>query len=90
MDFTSVVELGQCIFRLMDHHHAELTWQAKDIMFYLYNVARANIAKSVPKEIRIIRHLLSIEDPRERFEEMTNAFSPGDELEGKDEDGLYT
>jgi hypothetical protein len=59
-------------------------------MFYLYNVARANVAKSVPREIRIIRHLLSIEDPRERFEEMTLAFSPGDDLEGKEQGGLYT
>ena len=74
----------------MDHHHTGLTSQAKDIMFYLYSVARANMAKSVPKEIRIIRHLLSVEDPRQRFEEMTMAFSPGDELEGKDQDRLYT
>jgi hypothetical protein len=74
----------------MDHHHTVFTGQAKDIMFYLYSVARANMTKSVPKEIQIIRRLLSIEDPRERFEEMTNAFSPGDELEGKEQDGLYT
>ena len=59
-------------------------------MFYLYNVARANMAKSIPKEIQILRRLLNIEDPRERFEEMTNVFSPGDELEGKEPDGLYT
>ncbi|KAG0628786.1 hypothetical protein M758_1G053100 [Ceratodon purpureus] len=64
--------------------------EAKDIMFYLYNVARANMAKSIPKEIQILRRLLNIEDPRERFEEMTNVFSPGDELEGKEPDGLYT
>ena len=48
------------------------------------------MSRLVPKEVRIIRHLLAIEDPRERFEEMTNAFSPGDELEGKDVDALYT
>jgi len=64
--------------------------EVKDIMFHLYNVARGNMSRLVPKEVRIIRHLLAIEDPRERFEEMTNAFSPGDELEGKDVDALYT
>ncbi len=62
----------------------------KDIMFHLYNVARGNMSRLVPKEVRIIRHLLAIEDPRERISEMTNAFSPGDELEGKDFDNLYT
>lgn len=67
-----------------------LILQAKDIMFYLYNVARANMAKSIPKEIQILRRLLAIEDPRERFEEMTVAFSPGDDKEGKEMDGLYT
>ena len=59
-------------------------------MFHLYNVARGNMSRLVPKEVRIIRHLLSIEDPRESFAELTNAFSPGDELEGKDIDSLYT
>ncbi|KAH9532951.1 hypothetical protein CY35_18G026200 [Sphagnum magellanicum] len=64
--------------------------EVKDIMFHLYNVARGNMSRLVPKEVRIIRHLLAIEDPRERISEMTNAFSPGDELEGKDFDNLYT
>jgi hypothetical protein len=64
--------------------------EVKDIMFHLYNVARGNMSRLVPKEVRIIRHLLAIEDPRERISEMTNAFSPGDELEGKDYDNLYT
>ncbi|KAL3680930.1 hypothetical protein R1sor_023886 [Riccia sorocarpa] len=64
--------------------------EVKDIMFHLYNVARGNMQRLVPKEVRIIRHLLSIADPRERFACMTDAFSPGDELEGKNEDMLYT
>ncbi|KAL2621116.1 hypothetical protein R1flu_001321 [Riccia fluitans] len=64
--------------------------EVKDIMFHLYNVARGNMQRLVPKEVRIIRHLLAIRDPRERFAAMTDAFSPGDELEGKNEDMLYT
>ncbi|KAG6541617.1 hypothetical protein Mapa_017010 [Marchantia paleacea] len=64
--------------------------EVKDIMFHLYNVARGNMQRLVPREVRIIRHLLAIPDPRERFAAMTDAFSPGDELEGKNEDMLYT
>ncbi|XP_024392048.1 uncharacterized protein At4g37920 [Physcomitrium patens] len=59
-----------------------MTDEAKDILYYLYKHARANMAKSVPKEVHIIRHLLSIEDPCQRLEEMEKAFTPGDELEG--------
>ncbi|BBN14703.1 hypothetical protein MPTK1_6g13740 [Marchantia polymorpha subsp. ruderalis] len=64
--------------------------EVKDIMFHLYNVARGNMQRLVPSEVRIIRHLLAIPDPRERFAAMTDAFSPGDELEGKNKDTLYT
>lgn len=59
-------------------------------MLQLYNVARGNMSRLVPKEVRILRYLLSIEDPRERSAEMRNAFTPGLELEGKDIDELYT
>eukprot|EP00249_Psilotum_nudum_P016196 c25709_g1_i1 orf=188-1702(-) len=64
--------------------------EVKDIMYHLYMVARGNLQRLVPKEVRIIRHILSIADPSEQFEALTNAFSPGDELEGKDVDQLYT
>lgn len=68
-----------------------MTDEAKDVMFYLYSVARQNIAKSTPKEIQVIYHLLSIDDPRKRFAEMTTAFSPGDELDVRNEVGrVYT
>lgn len=63
-------------------HYIGLARQAKDILYYLYKHARANMAKSVPKEVHIIRHLLTIKDPRQRLEEMEKAFTPGDELEG--------
>jgi hypothetical protein len=59
-------------------------------MLQLYNVARGNMSRLVPKEVRILRYLLSINDPQERSAEMRNAFTPGLELEGKDVDELYT
>lgn len=59
-------------------------------MLQLYNVARGNMARLVPKEVRILRHLLSIDDAQERSAEMRNAFTPGLEFEGKDVDELYT
>ncbi|KAJ7523511.1 hypothetical protein O6H91_18G052300 [Diphasiastrum complanatum] len=64
--------------------------EVKDILYHLYTVARGNLQRLVPKEVRIIRYLLSIEDPKERFAALTDAFSPGEELEGKDIDHLYT
>ncbi|XP_002980392.2 uncharacterized protein At4g37920 [Selaginella moellendorffii] len=64
--------------------------EVKDIMFHLYNVAKGNMQRLVPKEVRILKHLLTIEDPRERLGALAQAFSPGDELEGKDIDLLYT
>ena len=56
----------------------------------LYNATRGNMSRLVPKEVRILRHLLSINDPQERSAEMKNAFTLGLELEGKDVDELYT
>eukprot|EP01018_Ginkgo_biloba_P038834 Gb_11825 [translate_table: standard] len=64
--------------------------EVKDIMHHLYMVARGNLQRLVPKEIRIIKHLLSMEDPQERFAALAEAFSPGDEIEGKNVDTLYT
>lgn len=64
--------------------------EVKDIMYYLYKVARGNLQRLVPKEVRIIRHVLSFDDPKQRLEALNEAFSPGDELEGKDIDMLYT
>lgn len=44
----------------------------------------------MPKEIRILKYLLKIEDPEERLSALDDAFTPGEELEGKDFDCLYT
>ncbi|KAJ7552230.1 hypothetical protein O6H91_06G047200 [Diphasiastrum complanatum] len=64
--------------------------EIKSIMYHLYMAARGNIEKLVPKEVHLLRYLLSIEDPHKRFAEVTKAFSPGDELERKDPDATYT
>lgn len=64
--------------------------EAKDIMYHLYMVARGNLQRLVPKEVRIIKHLLSLEDPEERTAALAAAFSPGAETQGKHVDMLYT
>lgn len=64
--------------------------EAKDIMYHLYMVARASLQRLVPKEVRIIKHLLSLEDPEERSAALAAAFSPGPETQGKHVDMLYT
>lgn len=44
----------------------------------------------MPKEIRILKYLLTIEDPEEQLSALRDAFIPGDELQEKDVDYLYT
>lgn len=43
-----------------------------------------------PKEIKLLKHLLNIVDPEERFSALATAFSPGAKHETKDPDALYT
>lgn len=43
-----------------------------------------------PKEIKLLKHLLNITDPEERFSALATSFSPGGEREAKDPNGLYT
>lgn len=52
--------------------------------------AKGNLQRLVPKEIRILKYLLTIEDPQERIRGLNDAFTPGIEIEGKDMDSLYT
>ncbi|KAF9608196.1 hypothetical protein IFM89_007818 [Coptis chinensis] len=63
---------------------------AKDILYHLYKSAKGNLQRLMPKEIRILKYLLTIEDPEQRLCSLKDAFTPGDELEGKDTDCLYT
>ncbi|GMI90905.1 hypothetical protein like AT1G36320 [Hibiscus trionum] len=64
--------------------------EVKDILYHLYMTARGNLQKLLPKEIRIVKYLLTIEDPEERLCALNDAFTPGEELEGIDVDNLYT
>lgn len=64
--------------------------QVKDVLFHLYKTARGNLQRLMPKEIRIIKYLLTIEDPEERMSALKDAFTPGQELEGMEVDSLYT
>jgi hypothetical protein len=64
--------------------------QVKDILYHLYTTARGNLQRNMPKEIRIVKYLLTIEDPEERLCALKDAFTPGEELEGHDVDCLYT
>ncbi|XP_039123188.1 uncharacterized protein At4g37920 isoform X1 [Dioscorea cayenensis subsp. rotundata] len=64
--------------------------EVKDILYHLYKTSVGNLQRLVPKEIRILKYLLTIEDPEEKLSALTDAFTPGDELEGKDVDCLYT
>ncbi|XP_038716987.1 uncharacterized protein At4g37920-like [Tripterygium wilfordii] len=64
--------------------------EVKDILYHLYMATRNNLQKQMPKEMRIIKYLLTIEDPEERLHSLKDAFTPGEELEGEDFDCLYT
>ncbi|XVF36798.1 hypothetical protein REPUB_Repub19eG0089100 [Reevesia pubescens] len=54
--------------------------ELKDILYHLYMTARGNLQRLLPKEIRIVKYLFTIEDPEVR---LCDAFKPGEELEGK-------
>ncbi|KAL1358802.1 hypothetical protein AAHE18_04G060100 [Arachis hypogaea] len=62
----------------------------KDVLYHLYKTAVGNLQRLVPKEIRIIKYLIRIEDPEEQLCALKDAFTPGEELEGIDVDNLYT
>ncbi|KAI3692798.1 hypothetical protein L6452_32621 [Arctium lappa] len=64
--------------------------EVKDILYHLYMTARGNLQRLMPKEVRIVKYLLTIEDPERLLCALKDAFTPGDELEGKDFDNLYT
>ena len=59
-------------------------------MYHLYKTAVGNLQRLVPKDIRIVKHLLKIEDTEELLCALNDAFTPGEELEGQDVDCLYT
>ena len=51
---------------------------------------KASMAELQPPAVRILKHLLSMEDPLERRSAMEQAFTPGPELQVGQEDMLST
>ncbi|XP_042496166.1 uncharacterized protein At4g37920 isoform X2 [Macadamia integrifolia] len=64
--------------------------EVKDIMYQLYKTTKSSLRSLTPKEIKLLKHLLNIIDPEERFSALATAFSPGDEHEAKDPNALHT
>ncbi|KAL5988404.1 hypothetical protein ACLOJK_036168 [Asimina triloba] len=64
--------------------------EVKNIMYHLYKTTKSCIKSIVPKEIKLLKYLLNIMDPEERFSALATAFSPGDEREAKDVHFQYT
>ncbi|TXG52881.1 hypothetical protein EZV62_022050 [Acer yangbiense] len=64
--------------------------EAKDILYHLYMTARGNLQRLMPKEVRILKYLLTIKDPEQQLCTLKDAFTPGEEVEGTDVDNLYT
>lgn len=62
----------------------------KDIMYRLYKATQSSLRSIVPKEIKLLKYLLNITDPEERFSALATAFSPGDERDIKQPNAIYT
>jgi hypothetical protein len=48
--------------------------EVKEVMYHLYMKAKETASRQQPPEIRILKHLLSIDDPAHRRDEMEKAF----------------
>lgn len=64
--------------------------QVKEIMYQLYKTTKSSLRSIMPKEIKLLKYLLNITDPEERFSALATAFSPGDEHQAKDPNALHT
>ncbi|KAI3950161.1 hypothetical protein MKW92_044475 [Papaver armeniacum] len=64
--------------------------EVKDIMYRLYKATKSRLRSIATKEIKLLKQLLSITDPEERFSALATAFSPGDEKVAKDSSARYT
>ena len=63
--------------------------EVKDVMAHLYFKMKETMGRQQPKEVRILKYLLSIEDPQEIRKGLEEAFTPGPELTVGDEDMLF-
>lgn len=69
--------------------------QVKEIMYQIYKATQKSLRSISPPEIRLLKHLLNIEDPDERLKVLGNSFTldndTGDDAEPpKDPDALCT
>lgn len=64
--------------------------EVKDIMCRIYKATKTSLRSIAPKEIKLLKYLLNIINPEERFSALATAFSPGDEHEPKDPNALNT
>lgn len=71
-------------------HLLGMVMQVKDIMYQIYKTTKSSLRSIAPKEIKLLKYLLNIIDPEERFSALATAFSPGSEHEAKDPKAIYT
>ncbi|KAK4490530.1 hypothetical protein RD792_001210 [Penstemon davidsonii] len=64
--------------------------EVKDIMYRLYKATQSSLKSIAPKEIKLLKYLLNITDPEERFSALATAFSPGDDPTIKQSKATYT
>jgi len=64
--------------------------EVKDVMAHLYFKMKETSGRQQPVEVRILKYILSMEDPLERKEQLSAAFTPGAPLETQHEDYLCT
>lgn len=59
-------------------------------MYRLYRATKSSLKSIEPREIKLLKYLLNITDPEERFSALATAFSPGDDHESRDPKAVYT
>ncbi|EYU45440.1 hypothetical protein MIMGU_mgv1a022615mg, partial [Erythranthe guttata] len=65
--------------------------EVKDIMYRLYKATQRSLRSIAPKEIKLLKYLLNITDPEERFSALATAFCPGDNPNNvKESNAIYT
>ncbi|CAN0917598.1 Uncharacterized protein At4g37920 [Linum grandiflorum] len=69
---------------------SKMTNEVKEIMYQIYKTTKSSLRSIAPKEIKLLKHLLNITDPEERFSALATAFCPGDDQEAKNPYALYT
>ena len=62
--------------------------EVKDVMAHLYFKMKETMGRQQPKEVRILKFLLAMDNPQEIRSGLEDAFTPGPELTTQDEDYL--